>query len=70
MRKNIVPREYFRYFPSVMKDHHSHDVLLMCPKCHDCSARNDDMLRKELERKYDAPFGKNQSSKFSALSLI
>lgn len=29
LRKNVVPHEYRRYFPAVMKDHQSHDVLLM-----------------------------------------
>ena len=29
LRKNVIPHEYRRYFPAVMKDHQSHDVLLM-----------------------------------------
>ena len=29
IRKNVVPHEYRKYFPAVMKDHQSHDVLLM-----------------------------------------
>lgn len=58
MRKNIVPHDYRRYFPLVMKDHHSHDVLLMCPECHRISTFYDDKLRRELAIKYNAPLGK------------
>ncbi|KAJ7370831.1 Exonuclease 3'-5' domain-containing protein 2 [Desmophyllum pertusum] len=57
MRKNIVPHDYRRYFPFVMKDHHSHDILLMCPECHRLSNFCDDKLRKELANKYNAPLG-------------
>ena len=32
IRKNVVPHEYRKYFPAVMKDHQSHDVLLMWVK--------------------------------------
>ena len=42
LRKSIVPHEYRKYFPAVMKDHQSHDVLLMVssdslPQPHDKS---------------------------------
>lgn len=57
MRKNIVPHDYRRYFPLVMKDHHSHDVLLMCSDCHRLSTFYDDKLRRELAIKYNAPLG-------------
>ncbi|KAL9959867.1 hypothetical protein ACROYT_G033231 [Oculina patagonica] len=57
MRKNIVPHDYRRFFPLVIKANHSHDVLLMCPECHRMSAFYDDKLRRELANKYDAPLG-------------
>ena len=34
LRKYIVPHEYRKFFPDVMRDHQSHDVLLMCLGCH------------------------------------
>jgi exonuclease 3'-5' domain-containing protein 2 len=34
LRKYIVPHEYRKFFPEVMRDHQSHDVLLMCTNCH------------------------------------
>ena len=70
MRKNIVPHDYRRYFPQVMKDHHSHDVLLLCPDCHCFSNHYDDRLRKELATKYDAPLGKCTIDEMSILALF
>lgn len=57
MRKNVVPHDYRRYFPLVMKDNHSHDILLTCPRCHSLANVFDDQLRKELAIKYNAPLG-------------
>ena len=34
VRKMIIPHDYRRHFPQQMKDHMSHDVLLMCLDCH------------------------------------
>ena len=34
LRKYVVPHEYRKLFPDVMRDHQSHDVLLMCLNCH------------------------------------
>ena len=43
--------------PEVMRDHQSHDVLLMCVNCHQDSNHHDFGLRKELEVECDAPIG-------------
>ncbi|KAL3863647.1 hypothetical protein ACJMK2_005395 [Sinanodonta woodiana] len=48
IRKLVVPAEYRRYFPNALKDHCSHDVLLMCLPCHQQSTYNDSMLRQRL----------------------
>lgn len=58
LRKNVVPHEYRRYFPSFMKDRHSHDILLLCSECHSLSNCYDSKLRAELSEKYNAPLGK------------
>uniref|UniRef100_W8B176 Exonuclease 3'-5' domain-containing protein 2 n=1 Tax=Ceratitis capitata TaxID=7213 RepID=W8B176_CERCA len=55
-RKNVVPREYRKHFPVVMKSHTSHDVLLLCPKCHQLSNICDLKLRMKLAEQCDAPF--------------
>ena len=57
LRKNVVPHEYRRYFPSVMKDHQSHDVLLMCVRCHQKSNMYDAEMRKFLSEECNAPIG-------------
>eukprot|EP00088_Acartia_fossae_P022853 TRINITY_DN2395_c0_g1_i1.p1 TRINITY_DN2395_c0_g1~~TRINITY_DN2395_c0_g1_i1.p1 ORF type:complete len:602 (+),score=79.45 TRINITY_DN2395_c0_g1_i1:69-1874(+) len=57
LRKNVVPHEYRRYFPAVMKDHQSHDVLLMCVRCHQLSNLHDATLRASLAVQCSAPIG-------------
>ena len=39
-----------------MKDHTSHDVLLLCPTCHQCSNVSDLRLRQKLADQCDAQF--------------
>ena len=55
IRKNVVPREYRKYFPLVMKAHQSHDILLLCPTCHEVSNCHDLQLRRKLADMCDAP---------------
>jgi len=57
LRKNVVPHEYRRYFPAVMKDHQSHDVLLLCVRCHQLSNLHDASLRNSLALECSAPIG-------------
>ena len=56
-RKNIVPHEYRRHFPTEMKDHNSHDILLLCTACHAASNVHDNMLKQQLAEEYGAPQG-------------
>lgn len=55
IRKNVVPHEYRKYFPSIMKDKTSHDILLLCFHCHQISNISDIKIRKMLEVQCDAP---------------
>ncbi|XP_036811288.1 exonuclease 3'-5' domain-containing protein 2 [Oncorhynchus mykiss] len=57
IRKNIVPQEYRRHFPSEMKDHNSHDILLLCTSCHAASNVHDGFLKQQLADEYGAPQG-------------
>lgn len=41
---------------AIMKDHTSHDILLLCPQCHQISNIADLKLRQELATICDAPF--------------
>ncbi|EDV49520.1 exonuclease 3'-5' domain-containing protein 2 [Drosophila erecta] len=56
IRKNVVPREYRKHFPIVMKSHTSHDVLLLCPTCHQLSNISDLRVRSKLAAECEAPF--------------
>jgi hypothetical protein len=55
IRKNIVPHEYRKYFPSVMKDKTSHDIVLLCIHCHQLSNISDIKVHRLLEEKCKAP---------------
>ncbi|XP_072028689.1 exonuclease 3'-5' domain-containing protein 2-like isoform X2 [Amphiura filiformis] len=55
IRKNIVPHEYKKFFPEYLKNHASHDVLLLCLPCHQNSWLYDSTLRQTLVQEYNAP---------------
>ncbi|XP_044292794.1 exonuclease 3'-5' domain-containing protein 2 [Varanus komodoensis] len=57
IRKNIVPHEYRKHFPIQMKDHNSHDVLLLCTTCHAVSNYHDNHLKLQLAEEFGAPLG-------------
>ncbi|KAK6174465.1 hypothetical protein SNE40_017736 [Patella caerulea] len=63
IRKFIVPQEYRKYFPYLMKAHTSHDVLLLCPPCHQISSQYDTDVRLQLAAECDAPLESGISSK-------
>ncbi|KAH8382754.1 hypothetical protein KR009_005126 [Drosophila setifemur] len=62
LRKNVVPREYRRHFPVVMKTHTSHDVLLLCPVCHQLSNISDLRVKSKLADQCEAPFKHGDST--------
>ncbi|XP_060076578.1 exonuclease 3'-5' domain-containing protein 2-like [Ylistrum balloti] len=55
IRKCVIPREYRKYLPHQLKDHSSHDVLLMCVPCHMDSTQHDSVLRNKLAEECNAP---------------
>lgn len=55
VRKNVVPHEYRKYFPEIMKNHISHDILLLCLHCHQISNLRDTSLRRALAKECNAP---------------
>ncbi|KAI5635839.1 3'-5' exonuclease domain-containing protein [Phthorimaea operculella] len=58
IRKNVVPREYKTCFPDVMKEHSSHDVVLLCVSCHVTSNTRDQAVRDHLAKLCNAPLMK------------
>ena len=57
LSKSIVPRDYRQHFPTCLKDHHSHDILVMCPECHRVASDHDLTFRMKLAEEYSAPVG-------------
>lgn len=45
-----------------MKDHTSHDVVLLCPRCHQISNMHDLHLREQLAEECDAPFSSKNAN--------
>ncbi|KPJ17820.1 Exonuclease 3'-5' domain-containing protein 2 [Papilio machaon] len=64
IRKNVVPREYRKYFPEIMKDHSSHDVVLLCTGCHQRSNMRDQAVRERLAEQCGAPLAAHTDNKF------
>lgn len=52
-----MPHEYRRHFPIEMKDHNSHDILLLCTSCHATSNIYDGLLKQQLAEEFAAPQG-------------
>lgn len=65
IRKNIVPLEYRKHFPDILKNHQSHDVVLLCLDCHRKSNLEDREFRSILAKEFDAPIGNEHSKKTS-----
>ena len=70
LRKYVVPHEYRRHFPEIMRDHSSHDVLLMCHSCHAHSNLLDLNLRRELARECGAAIGTEDDLKVTVFRHI
>lgn len=63
-RKLVVPSEYRKYFPNLMKKNLSHDVLLLCVHCHKKSNILDQQMRQKLAELCDAPLGSRKNVKY------
>ena len=53
-----------RHFPSQMKEHLSHDVVLLCTTCHQMSSHHDGTFKRYLAEEYGAPLSGGQSRKY------
>lgn len=69
-RKSIVPHEYRRYFPAVLKEHASHDLLLLCPPCHQATNLYDITLREKLTEESQAVLGTSSQTRMSVDSSL
>ena len=53
-----------RLFPADLKDHLSHDVLLMCVSCHQQATLHSDQLKRQLAEEYAAPLTSTSNARF------
>ena len=70
IRKNIVPHEYRKHFPNILKSHQSHDVVLLCVDCHQTSNIQDNVFRQKMAEEFDAPLGCETDIKMSVDSNL
>ncbi|GFO20170.1 exonuclease 3'-5' domain-containing protein 2 [Plakobranchus ocellatus] len=63
IRKFVIPYEYRKYLPFALKDHSSHDVLLLCTLCHRKSCDFDAQLRLHLAQECNAPVESGSAAK-------
>ena len=54
---------YSRLFPSKLKEHLSHDVLLMCIMCHQIANVHNAQLKQEIESEHNVPLSSSQKFK-------
>lgn len=52
---HVCPFTYRKHFPTDLKNHSHHDVLLVCIPCHDKYENLAIEFKKVLEKEYDAP---------------
>ncbi|GFU03400.1 exonuclease 3'-5' domain-containing protein 2 [Nephila pilipes] len=62
-RKQVIPSEYRKYFPNLMKKNLSHDVVLLCDDCHKKSNILDQEMRHKLAELCDAPLDSQKITK-------
>ncbi|KAL4461931.1 hypothetical protein ABPG74_000776 [Tetrahymena malaccensis] len=66
---HVIPSIYRTHFPNKYKSHRSHDILLLCVKCHQKAGKNADMLKDQLLQQYKIEkqhYFKQQSLKYMA----
>lgn len=63
-------RCYKEIFSDALKNHHSHDVLLVCLRCHTLSNLYDQTLRDQLVKQCDAPLADGKYNKVSQFVIV
>lgn len=69
LRYRVVPVCYRRHFPSAMKSHRSHDVLLLCVDCHQKAHQGAERLKREIAEEYGIPLQPHRLSHPPRLKL-
>lgn len=56
LKYHVVPLLYRQHFPENYKSHRSHDVVLLCVKCHEVANKHSDELKKRICIDYNVPW--------------
>jgi hypothetical protein len=51
---NVIPTVYRVHLPDSLKSHRSHDIVLLCFECHTKAAVHQNILKKEISKKYNS----------------
>jgi len=54
-RFHVVPSLYRVHFPDVLKSHRSHDIVLLCFKCHERASQFQDHGKRQIAEEYGIP---------------
>jgi 5-methylcytosine-specific restriction endonuclease McrA len=55
LKFHIVPLIYRQYFPNSFKSHRSHDIVLLCFRCHEAANKEVEKLRIQIAKEFDVP---------------
>ena len=55
LKYHVVPLLYRQYFPKDHKSHRSHDVVLLCARCHEIANKHSDKLKYQISQEYGIP---------------
>merc|ERR1719354_851292 len=53
--KNIIPRDYKKFFPEEYKSHNPHDVVPLCIPCHQQSNMIDHDFKRKISEEFNVP---------------
>jgi len=65
LKYHVVPMLYRQAFPEEYKSHRSHDVVLLCPVCHEKANKHSDRLKKQIAEEYEEPL-----NQFSEMQVV
>lgn len=69
IKKNVVPQEYRKCLPTILKDRQSHDIVLLCIQCHRISNVFDVALKETLAKECNTPLSQEGGQKTKENSL-
>jgi ribonuclease D len=55
LKYHVVPLLYRQFFPEQYKSHRSHDVVLLCAKCHEIANKFSDQLKIIISKEFQVP---------------